>query len=301
MPSIKEVKTRIQGVKETQKITDAMYLISSTKMRKIKKELDNTRPYFYALQNEVERIFSYVNEEDCAYFYPKDKSVVDNGACGFLVITADKGLAGAYNHNVISETMKQLEKSNGYKLFVVGEYGRRYFESHGIKIERSFLYTAQNPSFQRAREIADVMKKSFDEKEISSIKIIYTDFEKNTLEKVKIATILPFDRTKYKKKGTNDMRYEFEPSAIAVLENVIPSYIAGFIYSALVDSFCSEQSARMIAMDSASRNADKLIEELTITYNHLRQSAITQEITEISASARNQMEIKKKKEQAYDR
>ncbi|MCQ2602495.1 MAG: ATP synthase F1 subunit gamma [Clostridia bacterium] len=300
MSSIKEVKTRIQGVKETQKITDAMYLISSTKMRKIKNELDRTRPYFTALQKEVERIFSYVDEENNKYFYPKDKNKVENGTYGLLVITADKGLAGAYNHNIIAETLKKLKSHKDCKLFVVGAYGRRYFETHNIKIERSFLYTAQNPSFYRAREICDEMKGMYDSGEISAIEIIYTDFNRG-IEQVRTAQLLPFDRSKFAKKGTKGKEFEFVPSAIEVLEHIIPSYIAGFIYSALVDSFCAEQNARMVAMDSASRNADKLIDELTLTYNHLRQSAITQEITEISASAKNQLAIKKKKEQAYDR
>lgn len=138
------------------KITNAMYLIASTKLRKARNDLDNTRPYFYELRSEIKRIFRTVNDVDSPYFYPPDYDPADHvgGTYGCLVITADKGLAGAYNQNVIKEAKRLVDAHSDTKLFVVGEYGRRFFEQRNIPIERSFLYTAQNPTLERAREIS---------------------------------------------------------------------------------------------------------------------------------------------------
>ena len=164
MASTSEIKNRIASVKETQKITNAMYLIASTKLRKARNDLDNTRPYFYELRSEIKRIFRTVNDVDSPYFYPPDYDPADHvgGTYGCLVITADKGLAGAYNLNVLKKAQKLLDDHSDMKLFVVGEYGRRFFEQRNIPIERSFLYTAQNPTLERAREISSFLLEQYD-------------------------------------------------------------------------------------------------------------------------------------------
>ena len=128
----KEIKTRIQSVQETRKITNAMYLIASTKLRKARLELDHTRPYFEALRGEIKRVFRTAKDVDSHYFFSGDDEPIKEGTYGCLVITADKGLAGAYNQNAIKEALKLLEQHPDTKLFVVGEYGRRFFASHNI-------------------------------------------------------------------------------------------------------------------------------------------------------------------------
>lgn len=153
MANTKEIKSRMESIHDTQKITNAMYLIASTKVRKAKAELDKTRPYFNALQAEIKRIFRTDEAVKSRYFYPADNSHIPEGTYGCLVITADKGLAGAYNQNVIKEAQRLLAEHQDTKLFVVGEYGRQFFSQHHVPIERSFLYTAQNPTMHRAREI----------------------------------------------------------------------------------------------------------------------------------------------------
>ena len=146
MPSTKEIKDRIESVRQTQKITNAMYLISSTKLRRARADLEHTRPYFEALQAEIKRIFRTSSDIHSRYFYPPHEDDIKGGPYACLVITADKGLAGAYNQNAVKETMQVLAGHPGCKLFVVGEYGRHYFAQHHIPIEQSFLYTAQNPT-----------------------------------------------------------------------------------------------------------------------------------------------------------
>ncbi len=298
MPQAKEIKSRIASVSNTQKITNAMYLISSTKLKKAKEGLAKTRPYFEMQEKEIKRIFQSRHGIESRYFYPetgRKKSEVYS----YLVITADKGLAGAYNFNVIKKVEAELRKHKDFKLYVVGEYGRRYFRKHNIPIEQSFLYTAQNPSLQRARDICSIMLGEYDEGKVDEIRVIYSDMESDLVSEVKMERLLPFERkpflTPEEKKSQKDIQYKFTPSVTEVLNSVIPGYVTGFIYGALVDSFSAEQNARMNAMQNANDNAEELMQELQTEYNKVRQAAITQEITEIAAGARAQKKKKKKK------
>ena len=294
MAGTKEIKDHIDSVQETKKITSAMYLIASTKLRRARQELDNTRPYFEALRREIKRIFRTVGGEvvDSPYFYPLEGEAPLDKPNACLVIPADKGLAGAYNQNAIKEALKLLDTHPDTKLYVVGEYGRRFFASHGIPIEHSFLYTAQNPTMARAREISALLLDGFENDRLDKIYVVYTDMGNGMDFQARCTRVLPFHRTHFADSARIEppvtTPVEFLPSVQAVLDSMMPSYVSGFIYSALIDSFCCEQQARMTAMDSANQNAEKLLGELSLEFNRVRQSAITQEITEVSAGARAQ-------------
>ena len=301
MASTSEIRRRITSVRETQKITHAMYLISQAKLRRARQDLDDTRPYFNALQNEIKRIFRVDSTVESPYFSPESTSELDYGTYGILSITADKGLAGAYNQNVLRQTQTMIQHHPDVKLYVVGEYGRHWFQQKKIPIESSFLYTAQNPSLRRAREISETLLEAFDAGRLSKIIIIYTDMKNGLEESVKQVRLLPLHRHQF---GVPDAEravlrpFEFSPSVGEVLDHVMRSYITGFIYSARVDSFCSEQSARMTAMDSANRNAQQLLDQLSLEYNRARQAAITQEITEVSAGAKARAEQKNRERES---
>lgn len=292
MATIKEIKKRIASVKDTQKITNAMYLIASTKLRKARGELEHTRPYFKSVQEEIKRIFRIAEDIENKYFYPITGEHDFPGSYGYLVITADKGLAGAYNQEVIKEAVRLMSMHENPKLYVVGEYGRHFFTSHNIPIAESFLYTAQNPTISRARVISRILLEQFNTGELSKIFVVYTDMKGAINTQACSTRLLPFHRAQFITPGRENEKeiknpFEFNPSIETVLDNIVPSYVTGFIYSALIDSFCSEQNARMNAMDSANRNAQELLDELSVQYNHIRQSAITQEITEISSGAKS--------------
>lgn len=297
MPSTKEIKNRIKSIRDTRKITNAMYLISSTKLRRAKNDLDTTRPYFTALQKEIKRIFRTAPNVDSKYFYPPEGSEKLKGTYGCLVISSDKGLAGAYNHNVLKKALEMIRSHTDTKLFVVGEYGRQFFVKHHIPIEESFLYPAQNPTMQRAREISVKLLERYDSGEFDKIFVIYTDMRNSLSEEAVASRLLPFHRNQFFPENDTDSHkvFEFTPSVETVLNSVIPSYISGFIYSALVDSFCSEQNARMTAMSAAGDNADKILSELNVQYNRVRQAAITREITEIASGAKAQKNNRKKR------
>ena len=300
MANTKEIKNRIKSVQDTRKITNAMYLIASTKMQKAKKELDLTRPYFDEVRKEVKHIFRKVDNVNSIYFYPKTEVMDYEGTYGILVITADKGLAGAYNQNVLKETNRLIKAHDDVKLFVVGEYGRHYFQAHGAPIEESFHFTDQNPTLARAREISGILLDKYLKKEIVKLFVVYTDFASGLMGgDAKSIRLLPFHRKEFvseEHEKEADPHFEFEPSVEVVLDNIMPSIITGFVYSALVDSYCCEQNARMTAMDSANQNAEKLLDELQLQFNYVRQGAITQEITEISSGAKGLARKRKKTE-----
>ena len=298
MASTSEIRRRIGSVRQTQKITHAMYLISQAKLRKAKQELDNTRPYFQALQTEIGRVFNADSTIESRYLIPADPNAKPlPGVPACLLITADKGLAGAYNQNVIRQGQQLMAEHPGTALYVVGEYGRRWFAQRGVSVEKSFLYTAQNPTLDRARHIAELLLDRFDAGEINSVWVIYTDMKNGLEATVHQAQVMPLHRERFHAATAataGDAVYEFVPSAKAVLDNAARSCLTGYIYSALVDSFCSEQSARMTAMNAADQNAEELLKDLSVQFNRARQAAITQEITEVSAGERAQRSKKEK-------
>lgn len=295
MASAKDIKRRIDSVRDTQKITNAMYLIASTKLRKARNDLNNTQPYFEALKGELERIFRTIDHVHSQYFLPEgveddNEDPVIEGKYAYLIITADKGLAGAYNQNVIKEASRIIDKRKENVIYVVGEYGRNYFLKHNYPVDPTFLYTASNPTMDRAREIGAILIDGFLNEDIKKVYIIYTDFGHGLEPKALSFRLLPVHRSYFRSSdhaGSDGDDIEYFPSMEEVLDNVLPNYLIGYIYSALVDSYCSEQNARMMAMDRSTQNAQEILDRLNLEYNHLRQSAITQEIIEVSAGAKS--------------
>ena len=162
MPNIREIQSRINSVKDTMKITNAMYMISSSKMTHAKKKLADTEPYFYALQGEISRILRHLPELEHNYFMQREEIPQEERKIGSIVITADKGLAGAYNHNIVKLEEEILAKPGIHKLFIVGELGRHYFAKRGVEIDTNFQYTVQKPTMHRARDISGVLLEQFE-------------------------------------------------------------------------------------------------------------------------------------------
>ena len=291
MSGAKEIKARMSGVRETKQITNAMYLVASTKLRHAREALEATRPCFNALREEISRIFRTDETVIGRYFAG---GTPRNGVCGIVAITGDKGLAGAYNLNVIRRTEALMREKPGAKLFVIGEYGRRYFLSHHAPVEKDFIYSAQNLDQHFARDICTILLERYESGELCEIDVVYTDTENSISSDTKVHRLLPLEPAAFRSAGGDAPTkvYEFFPSQEVFLGVVIRSYLSGFIYSAVVDSLCSEQNARVTAMDAAGRNAEALLSELSLQLNRERQSAITQEITEISAGAKAQRQAR---------
>lgn len=295
MANAKEIKERMKSVQDTMKITNAMYMISSTKLRKSRKSLEDTEPYFFTLQSTMARILRHIPDMEDIYFQTKknDKDL----KVGYIVVTADKGMAGAYNHNVVKLAEQQLAKHNNTKLFVVGEQGRHYFEQHGVNIDEEFHYTVQNPTLHRARKIGMTILDCYEKHELDEVYIIYTKQVNAVQTQAEQVQLLPLKKVDFKTDippSIPTTELILRPSPNVVMDRIVPNYIIGFIYGALVESYCSEQNSRMMAMEAATNSAKNILHELDILYNRVRQAAITQEITEVIGGAKAQKKKKKR-------
>ncbi|MCI5515428.1 MAG: ATP synthase F1 subunit gamma [Oscillospiraceae bacterium] len=290
MANAREIQGRIRSIKDTMKITNAMYMVSSSKLQKARRDLKNTEPFFYLVQDSLAKILDASPEAGNAFFDTRDYRKGANRTVGYLVITADKGLAGAYNHNIIKLTEDIAKNEEADMLFVVGQLGRHYFEKKNIPIDISFNYTAQNPTMNRARHIAEKMAELFLDKKIDDLYVIYTRMVNSMTVEATAKKILPLTEDKIQKQENGLVEHYqnavFMPDAKTAFNKIVPDYITGFIYGALVESFCSEHNARMMAMQTATDSAKDMIRELSIQYNRARQAAITQEITEVVGGAR---------------
>ena len=296
MASAKEIQDRMRSIKDTLKITNAMYMISSSKLKKSKKMLADTEPYFYTLQSEMSRILRHLPDMNSIYFKTNAEIPERKRKAGYIVITADKGLAGSYNHNILKLAEEELEKRDDYKLFVLGELGRHYFEQKGINIDKQFHFVVQDPSLSRARRIAEDLLKLYHENQLDELYIIYTTMVNAMQEEAQVAQLLPLKKTDFMIPVPIDIPLEglaLNPSAEEVMDHIVPNYVVGFVYGALVEAFSCEQNARMMAMEGATNSAKQMLKELDIEYNRARQAAITQEITEVIAGAKSQKKKKK--------
>ena len=296
MASAKEIQDRMRSIKDTLKITNSMYMISSSKLKKSKKMLADTEPYFYTLQSEMSRILRHLPDMNSIYFKTNAEIPERKRKAGYIVITADKGLAGSYNHNILKLAEEELEKRDDYKLFVLGELGRHYFEQKGINIDKQFHFVVQDPSLSRARRIAEDLLKLYHENQLDELYIIYTTMVNAMQEEAQVAQLLPLKKTDFKIPVPIDIPLEglaLKPSAEEVMDHIVPNYVVGFVYGALVEAFSCEQNARMMAMEGATNSAKQMLKELDIEYNRARQAAITQEITEVIAGAKSQKKKKK--------
>ena len=296
MANTKEIQDRIKSINDTLKITNAMYMISSSKLKKSKKMLADTEPYFFTLQSEMSRILRHLPDMDDIYFKSNDDKPVDDRKVGYIVITADKGLAGSYNHNILKIAEEHLRNHPNHMLFVLGELGRHYFEQHGIEIEKQFHYTVQNPTLNRARNIAEEILELYTKEELDEVYIIYTSMINAIQEEAQMHQLLPLKKADFKVQIPIDIPREelaLKPSPEAVMDRIVPNYVVGFVYGALVESYSCEQNARMMAMEAASKSARDMLNELDILYNRARQAAITQEITEVIAGAKSQKKKRK--------
>lgn len=295
MPNMREIRERIESIKQILKITNAMYLISSSKLKKARKAHDDTMPYFHKLQETLEDILEHTPHVQQKYFNRREDIPAEKRKKGYVIITADKGLCGSYNHNILKLAEQELAKSyeNSCYLFVLGQVGRMYFKRRNNYADHSvfdgqFLYTTQNPTLYRAREIAELVLEKFGNGELDEVYLVFTDMVKNEFVP-KVVRLLPFERRHFGKDKDGTLKKlpkaSFLPSPEEVMNYLIPNYAKGLIYGAMVEAFCCEQQARMTAMDSASTSARDMIKELSLMYNRARQSAITQEISEVAGGA----------------
>ena len=287
MPSSKLLKERIESIQDTMKITNAMYLISSSKLRKARQNYQNVLPYFTRMRDTISRVVPHLPDEPVhPFFHEREK---EDPIRAYVVLTADKGMAGAYNQNLLKFLKEQCGSDPNARFYVIGQTGYRALIHKDPRLVEEFHYGATAPTLQRARDITVDAIDDFKSGKLDEIYLIYTKIQNALTSEPVMERLLPLDREHLKPapKGLGDPRGEVEmfPDAKTVFEQTAPIYMHGMIFGAMTESFCAEQSARMTAMDSATKSANDMIHELQLEYNRTRQGSITQEITEIIGGA----------------
>ena len=289
MPNnMREIKSRKKSISETRQITKAMKLISASKLKRARAQLEQALPYFNKVRETIADILIHSGDVESPYF--DIRSEVEGKKKAYIVLTGDNGMSGGYNSNIIKLTERSIGNDReNVLLLVAGNTGRAYFKNKNFNVLSEFDYAVQNPTVYRAREIAETILNLYNNKEVDEVYIIFTLMVSAINLEPKKIQILPLEvnalKEKHSEKVIIDQKMNYEPSPLAVLDVLIPSYIKGIIYGSFVEAFTSEQNARMTAMDNATSNADEMIQKLNLYYNRARQAAITQEISEIVGGA----------------
>ena len=298
MPNLKDIKSRINSVKNTQKITRAMKMVAAAKVKKAEYTVKASRPFSEELLTMFKRMLATIdtvpddNEkyEHAINNYPELLTRREVKTEGLLVITSNKGLAGAYNANLVRTVLKRIEtnKSNGIgtKLYIVGQKGISTLKHKSdTDIIKTYVSVMDKPNSSGANIIAEDIAQDYVNKVIDKIEIITTRFNNMMSYSVQQWEVLPLQVEYDKEEHKLDALMEFTPNPKAILKKIVPMYLTNEIFHAILEAYASELASRMTAMSAASNNADKMINELTIEYNKARQTAITNEIIEIVSGA----------------
>lgn len=309
MSNLKDIKNRIKSVESTKKITRAMKMVAAAKVKKAESTVKASRPFTAELNAMFKKLLNSVGTYSSNTL--KIKSAVDNypellqvrniKSAGMLVITSNKGLAGAYNANVVRKTLKKIQEYNEKGihviLFVIGQKGvsalKRKVENYDCEIAKTYLNVSNNPSGSACLMVVEDLADYYVNKKIDKIEIITTRFKNMMSYFVEEWEILPLKSPEadYEKLHDNvaEPLMEFEPDMHNILQKVVPMYITNIIYQAMLEAQASELASRMTAMSAATSNAEKMITTLSIEYNKSRQAAITQEIVEVVSGANTQI------------
>ena len=300
MPNLKDIKSRIQRVQNTQKITKAMKMVAAAKVKRAESSVKASRPFSQQLLEMFRRMLATTGELDSngktfdkpLDNYPELLSKRDTIKTeGLVVVTSNKGLAGAYNANIVRTVLKKIEENSQNNvetlLYIVGQKGISALQhKQHVNIEKKYIAVADKPSSSAANMIAEDITEDYVSGKIDKIEIITTRFNNMMSYSVQDWTVLPI---KIEKEENNVVEakalMEFIPDTNSILQKLVPMFITNSIFQALLEASASELASRMTAMSAASKNAEEMINNLTVSYNKARQSAITQELIEIVSGA----------------
>ena len=282
MASMRDIKRRRESIQSTGQITKAMKLVSTVKLQKAKNKAENTKPYFEHMYKAVNSMLR--KSGNILHPYLQSGSSEKKG---IIMVTSNRGLAGGYNSNIIKMVMNSGISKEDAVIYAVGKKGRDALARRGYTIAEDYSEAMNEPVFNDATAIGRKVLSDFAEGKIGEIYLVYTEF-KNTVTHIPTwLKLLPVVVSEEEEEDEADKLtlMNYEPEAEEALDLIIPKYINSLIYGGLMQSFASENGARMQAMDSATTNAEEMISTLELSYNRARQGAITQELTEIIAGA----------------
>ena len=275
--SMKDIKLRIRSMESTKQITKAMEMVAASKLRRAQERVTHSRPYFETLYDTLRTIAEKTEDFDSPYLAERG-----GGKVCYVVIAGDRGLAGGYNNNVLKMAYAEIAGKDACVL-PIGKRSVEFFRHRGVPILTEAYAEAADISISDCFSASKLLCKAFLNEEFDDIFVVYTTFVSILSQTPTLRKILPLPRTGKEKTGDPTCLTLYEPSSFEVFDAIIPEYLGGVIYGALCESVASEQGARRTAMDAATKNAEEMIDDLSLKYNRARQGAITQEITEIVA------------------
>lgn len=279
MASMGDIKHSIRSISDTEQITRAMHLISTSKMKKAISKYESNHVHFERVQSALKDIFAHSHDLHHPYIGESE-----HGRAAYVVIAADKGLCGGYNHNVLNYALDLMKESEEKYILTVGQEARAFFDRRGYMIDVEFLHVSQNPSLYNARNITKDILELYDNGLMDEVYVVYTQFHSVLKQEPKVLKLLPLSMSNFEDVNTETQysaEMNYHPSPKEVFDILVPQYIIGLVYGCLVQSYASEHCARMTAMENATKNAEEMISDLTKKYNQARQAAITNEISEI--------------------
>ncbi|HEY8443495.1 MAG TPA: ATP synthase F1 subunit gamma [Clostridia bacterium] len=288
MKNLSDIKRRIKSISQTRQITKAMETISISKMRKALAVYESNTVFFERIRSVMSDIILHSKDVSNVFLRSRggDRSL-------FIVIASDKGLAGGYNHNVLVEALKTIEKFKNRYIIAIGQIAREFFQKRNIMVDIEFGYLTQDPEFSDAVDIVDSIIYIYKENLVDQVYVVYTEMVNSSSMRPQIIKLLPLEAEEIIKdvqqEEDKDEYYFkellYEPSADEVFDDLVPQYLAGVIYGTLVQSVASEHLSRMLAMSNATRNATRILEKITLDYHRARQENITNQIQEIVTSS----------------
>ena len=282
MPSTIDIRRRIRSVKNTQQITKAMKMVAAAKLRRAQERMFAARPYAGGLRQVLASVAKRVDISAHPLLQKREpeRNVV------VIVVTADRGLCGAFNSNVIRAAQNFIRERSfeAVELLTIGRKAGDFFKRRTIPIRRN-VFVAQALSVEVAREIADSLIKDFIDEKIDGVYVVYNEFKSLIAQHVRAERLLPIAAEFEPDPNRPAIDYLYEPGPEQILSDLLPKHIEFQLYRVLLESAAAEQGARMTAMEAATKNASDMINYLTLTYNRIRQAAITKEIIEIVSGA----------------
>lgn len=292
MATLRDIKKRITSVQSTRQITRTMEMVSTAKIRRAQERIENARPYAMAISEVLGNVVRYVPAD---VKHPLLEVRGDRRRVVLIALTSDRGLAGAFNSNIIRMTERMLadfaDQGVEVELVTVGKKAVGYFRYRGVEPALSLIGISDKPTYADARQVAARVMEQYGAAEVDAVYVLFNHFKNLAEQKPESHQLLPIERTVLAQaeagveaSGRN-LEYLFEPNAENVLSNLLPTYVEALIYRAMLESAASEHGARRTAMKSATDNATEMISTLTRSYNRARQAAITTEIAEIVGGA----------------
>jgi F-type H+-transporting ATPase subunit gamma len=281
----REIRRRIRSVRNTSQITRAMEMVSAAKMRRAQERVRASRPYSERIRLMIAGLSAVGESVEREQFPLLEQREIKR--IGVVLVTADRGLAGAFNTNVIRRAVRFIREDTGLPadLITVGRKGRDFFNRTTQEIEAEFTALGDAPSMDTLRPIIDIAVEDFTAGRVDAVYLIYTKFVNTLTQQPEVLQILPITPPEDATAEEQIQDFIFEPDPNTVLQALLPRYIETQVYQAILESVASEHSARMVAMRAASDNAAEFINELTLTLNKARQAQITREVSEIAAGA----------------